>query len=308
MDCLFWRWRENIQITPNNSNSLARFIPLIDRNITGIIAAISCSLSLLIDSSISNSVVIFWVLVRAIRSATKYDEHPIVPIISMCLSASQILSTWIRCPEEMAPSYWKFLNYHGGKPDRDLRLYHQDLAIVPLACTYAHPTMSCKKHFVVFFIEGLQRAMPVYLPIYVLSFIFSTRRNILTTLKQLFMSSAFLSSYCALAWASSCIMFPNFPGVTRFKLFISTWLAGMSIFLERPSRRKELAAYCVSHALNSVWNYFKRKSEFKSVNWMGNLLLIIGVSIVMKYHELQPLFVTKFMLGLQYQKIHLKQL
>jgi hypothetical protein len=50
-------------------------------------------------------------------------------------------------------------------------------------------------------------------------------------------------------------------------------VAGLAVLIERPSRRKELASYCLSHALNSYWTWAKRDLGLKSRNWVSVLLL-----------------------------------
>jgi hypothetical protein len=55
-------------------------------------------------------------------------------------------------------------------------------------------------------------------------------------------SSLFLTTYCATAWLSACVAYQLFFNhVSRFTLFTHTWLAGLALLIEAPSRRADLA-------------------------------------------------------------------
>jgi len=64
-------------------------------------------------------------------------------------------------------------------------------------------------------------------------------------------SSLFLVSYCAIAWSIVCF---NAQWGIKSILFIRVCLllSGLSVFLEPPSRRMELALYCLPRAAEST--------------------------------------------------------
>lgn len=118
----------------------------------------------------------------------------------MCASASQILSSWIACPEDLDPSYLAFLNLHGGKrdpatvpvlsndlvPNSDIyksltswarvgQVFHDGFR----ACDSIHNDLprQCIKHAGQFFIAGLRRATRVYVPLYAIFYVVAMLRR-----------------------------------------------------------------------------------------------------------------------------------
>ena len=72
--------------------------------------------------------------------------------------------------------------------------------------------------------------------------------------KSIVRSSIFLSLYCANAWGMQCLL--RYLGI--YNKF-TTWLfvgiaAGVPILLEEESRRLELAIYCMSPVVQSVYS------------------------------------------------------
>lgn len=279
------------------SPSLARIIlKLMQEHTFAVSTGLASGAAMLIDDALCNSVVVLWLLIRALRYYV-----PSVPggsIIVMCLSASQILSTWIRAPDQHSPSYLKFLDHQGGKPRSKLNLARQDRPTLDTACTLIHhPPDAHYSHVLTFFFEGLRRALPVYIPIHMLSFVLQTwnRRahlSIPVLINQikftgfgLLRSCSFLSAYCTIAWFSACLYYSWFPGVTREALCVHTWTAGLALLLERPSRRPELAAYCLTQALNSVYNYAKHRNWVKPRQSATIFAIIISVGLIVFQHR-----------------------
>jgi len=293
LDCLIWSLKEAKLITND------RLKTLIDRYSIAICALISSSLYLSVDTSFRNASMIVYLWVRAIRPFV--PSIPFGPVIVMAVSSAHILSTWIRAPEELSPSYRAFLNFHGGKGYDNLKFYRQNYPQQDYACTFSHPGVSCHLHAVIFFLEGLRRAAPVYIPFHLLSYYLSSKRSISDTLYNFAMSCSFLSSYCTVAWASACVFFRIWPGVNRHKLFMCCWVPGFALLLERKGRQKELASYCLTQSLVSLYNYFQKKGVVKPVDWMANVLLVLGFSVVMHKHQEQPSFVTRGLFGLNYK-------
>ena len=196
-------------------------------------------------------------------------------------------------PHTLPGSYRRFLDSHGAKPEWLLRSIESmlkqnstpaprrplDLAgTLPAGC---HPVLRRAKtpyrlilqdqtlasHFVEFWLRGYLRALPVYLPVYVVPALLVHRKAFLDpkkelwkkTLKGMARSSAFLASYCSFAWSaaagSAWVMSP----VAGTRAFGGKWLAavvpaaGLATFLEKKSRRLELALYCFARAIESFY-------------------------------------------------------
>ena len=67
----------------------------------------------------------------------------------------------------------------------------------------------------------------------------------------------------------------------RYQLYLWTWLAGFAILFERPNRQAELAAYCLSHGLNSVYNHFRISGTIEGNSMISGALMMIASAIIM---------------------------
>jgi hypothetical protein len=84
-------------------------------------------------------------------------------------------------------------------------------------------------------------------------------------------------------------------------------LPGLAVLIERPSRRKELANYCLSHALNSYWNWAKRKWNFEPNNYLAILILGFSFGTLAQHFELQPNAITSIFFGIREYPVVLKK-
>ena len=117
-------------------------------------------------------------------------------------------------------------------------------------------------HFVTFFTQSLVRSFGVNSPLYLVSTLVVHRHAVMdkkrgpAILKRSVVgvarSSAFLSAYCALAWAGPDIAQTLLGDVRWWTIVLGVPLAGLATFLEKPSRRQELGVYCASRALEAV--------------------------------------------------------
>eukprot|EP00899_Mesostigma_viride_P008767 jgi/Mesvir1/17892/Mv12962-RA.2 len=161
-------------------------------------------------------------------------------VLLTCLSASQILYSWICMPSTLPSSYVHFLNIHGGKPLEvvsTLRHMATHGSKVPLPaplladlvgawakqgidaaprlsphmaipCQVIHPGRGCVSHLGSFMRESYGRSLPVYLPVYFVPALIIHRKALLSKPLEILSkaligtlrSSLFLSLYCALAW------------------------------------------------------------------------------------------------------------
>ena len=126
-----------------------------------------------------------------------------------------------------------------------------------------HPeTSSGGAHFFFFFLNSLVRSFGVNAPLYLVSTLVVHRFRVLdkragpAILKRSLVgtarSSAFLSAYCALAWAGPDAAQTLLGRVRWWTVSLGVPLAGLATFLEKPSRRQELGVYCGSRALEAV--------------------------------------------------------
>ncbi|XP_057533387.1 uncharacterized protein LOC130811204 isoform X1 [Amaranthus tricolor] len=207
-------------------------------------------------------------------------------IFLMCLSSSQILSAYILKQESLPSSYKSFLNKHGGKdisilqgvkdiasglPFSNLGViekYYKSIGMnikldpeMKVPCSFVHGNQSCEAHFLTFLVEAYKRAVPVYLPVYLVPALIVHRQDLLKRPysivgKSVFgiaRSSLFLSTYCASAWMWTCILFRIFKRCTIPMVVLGTFPPGLALAIEKKSRRIEISLYCLARAIESFF-------------------------------------------------------
>ncbi|KAM3342519.1 hypothetical protein P3S68_027485 [Capsicum galapagoense] len=205
-------------------------------------------------------------------------------IFLMCLSSSQILSAYILKQDSLHPSYKSFLNKHGGKAlvilqgVKDLACGNSvmnleaienhyksngiDIKLDPqmkVPCSIVHENQGCGEHFISFLIQAYKRALPVYLPVYLVPAFIVHRQGLLkrpnTILAKGLLgtarSSLFLSVYCSSAWLWTCILFRLFKRCNVPMVALGTFPTGLALAIEKKSRRIEISLYCLARALES---------------------------------------------------------
>ncbi|KAJ6391510.1 hypothetical protein OIU77_025483, partial [Salix suchowensis] len=83
-------------------------------------------------------------------------------------------SAYILKQDSLPPSYKSFLNKHGGK---NLSILEDPEMKIP--CTMIHGNQSCSAHVVSFFLQAFKRALPVYLPVYLIPALIVHRQGLL---------------------------------------------------------------------------------------------------------------------------------
>ena len=219
--------------------------------------------------------------VRRLLAPTRYAHGDVA---LMCLATAQLGYSWIILPSTLPGAYIKFWNKHGGKSKyvmdsirdmcRETALGRQTRQ---LPCDVVHPNTSCSRHSVSFFPTALARAVPVYVPVYIIPALLIHRQKLLAgreskeiwlkIAKSCLRSSLFLSLYCTLAWRSVCLAFQTTQSASGKIVASSCWFAGMALFVEKKSRRMELSTYAFSRAIESFalslveWGIIPRTSK-----------------------------------------------
>ncbi|KAL1364022.1 hypothetical protein HN51_012180 [Arachis hypogaea] len=207
-------------------------------------------------------------------------------IFLMCLSSSQILSAYILKQESLPSSYKSFLNKHGGKdavilqgvkeiasgkPFTNLEAienYYKTIGVdvkldpsMKVPCSIVHGNQSCGEHILSFLVEAYKRALPVYLPVYLIPALIVHRNGLLkrpnTILAKGLLgtarSSLFLSVYCASAWMWTCFLFRIFKRCNIPMVAMGTFPTGLALAIEKKSRRREISLYCFARAIESFF-------------------------------------------------------
>jgi hypothetical protein len=213
------------------------------------------------------------------------------------------------------------------------------LAAVPHTCSHpcdiVHPGQGHLTHALLFALRGVPAAIPVYLPVYAVSAALVQRGNLVSRsvhgaivearrpradcsclapqLKQpmrvltrstfgIIRSSAFLSSYCAIAWLSCCTVHNRAGcGVSNVKMsrgsvLLCAFPAGLATLIEKPSRRTELALFCTGHACQSLAQCAVQWGWVRPVKRTDVGLLMLSSSFIMHTFMHEPaLFRSSFL-------------
>ncbi|WCJ44464.1 hypothetical protein M5689_025130 [Euphorbia peplus] len=253
-------------------------------------------------------------------------------IFLMCLSSSQILSAYILKPESMPPSYKSFLMKHGGKdrvilqgvkeiasglPFTNLGLIEKyysslgaDVKLDPkmkIPCTLIHGNASCSSHFASFFVDAYKRALPVYLPVYLVPALIVHRRGLLKRPSSILgkgllgtaRSSLFLSTYTSSAWLWTCVLFRIFKRCNIPMVAMGTFPTGLALAIEKKSRRMEISLYCLARAIESFFTCIADVGYFPQLNNLKRadvIVFSISTAIIMHcYAQERDVFRSKYL-------------
>jgi len=254
----------------------------------------------MVDKSLINSIFVLWCLCRAIPFLL--PSVPYGPMIVMCLAAAQIGVTWVKRPLLMDQTYRKFLISQGGKSAQTLDFFATDFPAGKL-CEYSHPGQTCTQHGVHYVATGFYRAVKLYLPLYLVFFAISKKRSLKNLFTGLFRSSLFLCLYCSAAWVMLCMLYskhlvrPNHK-VNSLSLYLRLWLSGVPVLLERKSRQVELAQYCATYAVDTIYRYLEFKKIVAPSYTIGVLLTSFAWSILLWNSDSQPTILSRWLFGI----------
>ncbi|KAL4604132.1 hypothetical protein ACB092_10G170700 [Castanea dentata] len=253
-------------------------------------------------------------------------------IFLMCLSSSQILSAYILNQESLPISYKSFLNKHGGKDQvilqgvkqiacgmpftnlEEIEKYYKALGTsikldpeMKVPCSIIHGNQSCSGHFLSFLLQAYKRALPVYLPVYLMPALIVHRKGVLkrpyTILGKGVLgtarSSLFLSVYCSSAWIWTCMLFRIFKRCNIPMVAMGTFPTGLALAIEKKSRRMEISLYCFARAIESFFScmsgagYLPQSKNFKRADVM---IFSLSTAIIMHcYAQEREVFRSKYL-------------
>ncbi|KAL6962735.1 hypothetical protein U1Q18_037691 [Sarracenia purpurea var. burkii] len=124
-----------------------------------------------------------------------------------------------------------------------------------------HGNESCGAHVVSFLIQAYKRALPVYLPVYLIPALIVHREGLLKRPSTILgkgllgtaRSSLFLSAYCSSAWMWTCLIFNTFKICNIPMVALGTFPTGLALAIEKKSRRIEISLYCLARAIESFF-------------------------------------------------------
>ncbi|KAI8466070.1 MAG: hypothetical protein J3K34DRAFT_524830 [Monoraphidium minutum] len=217
-------------------------------------------------------------LLRALLAPTRLEHGD---AMLMCACCGQIIYAFIMHPETLPPSYVRFIRKQGAK---ELFVYQgiQELArrsarrlplhplsslagtphaaaAAPIPCGFFHPGQSCAGHAVSILPRNYERALRVYVPVYLLPMLLVHRQRLLKEPLPILnkaafgvaRSSLFLSLCISVAFGGACAGHNMLGRTGPSILALSTWVGGLALLVEKKSRRMELALYVLSRSLES---------------------------------------------------------
>lgn len=238
-------------------------------------------------------------------------------IFLMCLSSSQILSAYILRQESLPPSYKSFLKKHGGKDSVILEGVKQIASGMPFTnleeiekfykangtnikldpemkvpCPIIHGNQSCGGHVLSFFIQAYKRAIPVYLPVYLIPALIVHRQGLLKSPYSILgkgllgtaRSSLFLSVYCSSAWMWTCLLFRIFKRCNVPMVAMGTFPTGLALAIEKRSRRIEISLYCLARAIDSFFTCMADAGYLPQTNLKRADVVIFSLSTAIIMH------------------------
>mmetsp|Transcript_24268 Transcript_24268/g.67984 ORF Transcript_24268/g.67984 Transcript_24268/m.67984 type:complete len:411 (-) Transcript_24268:102-1334(-) len=275
------------------------------RGISGWVASV---LALAVDgfSLTENSVFVTYIVTRAVWYSTteKVNLLPeklefLYPVIVMCLTASQILSSYVCDAPNMDPSYHNFLKWQGQRDPRFFKYYRYPYASSNVELS--HAGMGAVESLIYFFKDGLFHAARLYWPIHLFINFVSRNGSPLRFATGLTRSSVFLSAYCTIAWAVIFGYRHLFPyhTLTRFFLHVILTLPGLPILVEDKRRQALIAAYCATYALDDIYKTFLHHFGLRHTRRFGTILTVCSVGIVMqKFYLWVPHAISRNILGI----------
>lgn len=226
--------------------------------IRSIIGSILSGISIKIDNKLDKSnIFTIWVALLAGRCLVPNIQFG--SIICMCVASCIFLPPYVYAPNELNRIFYNFLVKYGGKSRETLELCSDKVRNSEITdrrlCPYIHPDETCVVHSSRMFIESIPRSFRLYIPLYIIMYIINPKRDMVTTSKSIIRSSLFLSTYCSMAWVSSCLYdYINPSKISIFKFYSHVWTVGLASIIEKPKRRTDLATYCLSYALDHLYN------------------------------------------------------
>ncbi|CAL0320220.1 unnamed protein product [Lupinus luteus] len=253
-------------------------------------------------------------------------------IFLMCLSSSQILSAYILKQESLPSSYKSFLNKHGGKDKAILQgvkdiasgkpftnleaveKYYKTVGVnmkldpnMNVPCSIVHGNQSCTGHIFSFLLQAYKRALPVYLPVYLIPALIVHRQGLLKRPHSILAkglvgtarSSLFLSVYCTSAWMWTCFLFRIFKRCNIPMVAMGTFPTGLALAIEKKSRRIEISLYCLARAIESFFTCLADEGylpQSRKIKRADVVVFSLSTAIIMHcYAEEREVFRSKYL-------------
>lgn len=243
------------------------------------------------------------------------------------LSCAEIMYSWFFTPETLPPAYdrWitrladmdprimKYLRQRRagtvnlGEHSDTLLSYaldnHLDPALADprngfLDCVVNHPDCGshCSMNSYKRLRNGFLSSLLIYLPVHFLPLIFwrfgalknKPAEMILKTALASARSAAFLGTYISLIWSSVCLVRNLVKDDTIYGPMLGSFMCGLSLLIEKKSRRLELALYCFPRAMGSLALKAERNHLLPVIPGFETFLFAVSSGAFLYFFEHEP--------------------
>ncbi|KAK2984638.1 hypothetical protein RJ640_006621 [Escallonia rubra] len=214
-------------------------------------------------------------------------------------------SAYILKQDSLPSSYKSFLNKHGGKdavilqavkeiacgmPFSNLKAVEKyykttgvDIELDPqmkVPCSIIHGNQSCGGHFLSFLLQAYKRALPVYLPVYLIPALIVHRQGLSKRM-------------------STCFLFRLFRSCNVPMVAMGTLPTGLALAIEKKSRRIEISLYCLARAIESFFTCMADVGylpQSKKVRRADVVIFSISTAIIMHCYAIErDVFRSKYL-------------
>ncbi|KAI9596427.1 hypothetical protein BDF19DRAFT_31276 [Syncephalis fuscata] len=170
---------------------------------------------------------------------------------------------------------------------------HHDFVLCALE---HHWTTSCSTFSLNLFLDELTRSTKLYLPLNVITVLFYARKKILTNpldllrriTKGTVRSSLFLSSYVTMAYLLPCWLRHILQRDSIIFKIIGGTAAGFCATIDAPGRRLELGMYCLTRAIETMWNCGVKWRWWRAIPNGELIYFILGMGSLMSVYQTSP--------------------
>lgn len=168
-----------------------------------------------------------------------------------------------------------------------------------LPCAAVHPGLTCAEDKVSILKISLKRTLRLYVPLHLLFFVVSPKRDVVHLIANIARSSLFLTTCGFISWLLLCLASHLGVPLSRGNACSVVSVAGLAALIERDSRRKEMAAYSLTYAAESL---YKRALKFGLVtpspvlHWV--LISLACATMLHNHHQQHPL-IMKWLFQIQ---------
>ncbi|KAA8538645.1 hypothetical protein F0562_028161 [Nyssa sinensis] len=144
-----------------------------------------------------------------------------------------------------------------------------------------HGNQPCAAHFVSFLIQAYQRALPVYLPVYLIPALIVHRQGL---------TKRVVTVYCRESQLPSSVPSP---------LILEQFPTGLALAIEKKSRRIEISLYCLARAIESFFTCMANTGylpESKKLKRADVVIFSISTAIIMHCYAMErDVFRSKYL-------------